>query len=317
MGYNLVADGSGGFGFDFAVGGASPKDLSLGNDADQLQRASAMRAVAAGLERATQRSQAKAASTMSTTSCRHRRQAPCGALRAFGLCRNEAGTDRRKHVRRWSLNPTSLEDVARHLGVSPEEMAQYEEKDASRGSLKKVEAIIGTPVIADAFAVARSPWPSCAQMPRTPIGAMNSGEGSLRPKRSTLRSRIEQSAMIRGTRPHFSNAVVLVLGVLVAAAALDIGQNALWASLPAAFLLQELEVDRELRLHTAEPHEIDLVLIIAVCGHGPPLREASAPVLRSTCRNGRWFEPDQRQLGPLTGEREDEPLNGPSRIAPP
>jgi hypothetical protein len=33
---------------------------------------------------------------MSTTSCRHRRQAPCGALGAFGLCRNEAGTDRRK-----------------------------------------------------------------------------------------------------------------------------------------------------------------------------------------------------------------------------
>jgi hypothetical protein len=27
-------------------------------------------------------------------------------------------------LRRWSLNPTSLEDVARHLGVSPEEMAQ-------------------------------------------------------------------------------------------------------------------------------------------------------------------------------------------------
>ena len=35
-------------------------------------------------------------------------------------------------LRRWSLNPTSLEDVARHLGVSPEEMAQYEEKDPRR-----------------------------------------------------------------------------------------------------------------------------------------------------------------------------------------
>jgi hypothetical protein len=35
-------------------------------------------------------------------------------------------------LRRWSLNPTSLEDVAHHLGVSPEEMAQYEEKDPRR-----------------------------------------------------------------------------------------------------------------------------------------------------------------------------------------
>ena len=45
------------------------------------------------------------------------------------------------------------------------------------GSTVSVEATIGTPVRAAARAVARSPWPSWAHSPMTPIGAMNSGAG--------------------------------------------------------------------------------------------------------------------------------------------
>ena len=37
FGYNLVVDGSGGFGFDFAIGGAVPQALDLGDDADRLR----------------------------------------------------------------------------------------------------------------------------------------------------------------------------------------------------------------------------------------------------------------------------------------
>ncbi|MDT5242540.1 MAG: hypothetical protein QOD97_4738, partial [Mycobacterium sp.] len=42
-------------------------------------------------------------------------------------------------------------------------------------SCVSVEATIGTLVCAEAFAVAMSPWKSCAQIPITPIGHMNSG----------------------------------------------------------------------------------------------------------------------------------------------
>jgi hypothetical protein len=61
-------------------------------------------------------------------------------------------------------------------------------------------------VIAAAFAAARSPWPSCAQMPRTPIGAMNRGEGQRWPNSSMLMSRFEPSTIMRGIRPQRSNA---------------------------------------------------------------------------------------------------------------
>ena len=38
FGYSLVADGSGGFGFDFAVGGAVPESINLGDDAGRLRQ---------------------------------------------------------------------------------------------------------------------------------------------------------------------------------------------------------------------------------------------------------------------------------------
>ena len=70
-------------------------------------------------------------------------------------------------------------------------------------------AIIGTPVRAEACAVARSPWPSWAHRPMTPTGAMRIGEGSVIPKRSTDRSRSLAPTNIRGIRPQPSKAVTL------------------------------------------------------------------------------------------------------------
>ncbi|PQM44841.1 hypothetical protein C1Y40_05003 [Mycobacterium talmoniae] len=80
---------------------------------------------------------------------------------------------------------------------------------ASNGSALNVDSIIGTPVAAAARAVARSPWPSWAQIPMTPIGARNTGEGSRIPNNSTDRSRSAAPTNIRGISPHRSNAVTL------------------------------------------------------------------------------------------------------------
>ena len=94
---------------------------------------------------------------------------------------------------------------------------------SSIGSTDSVDAIIGTPVRAAARAVARSPWPSCAHRPITPIGAMNSGVGSFIPNSSTDRSRRAAPTNIRGISPQLSNALdVDPLGVLVARAARDV-----------------------------------------------------------------------------------------------
>ena len=60
---------------------------------------------------------------------------------------------------------------------------------SSIGSTVSVEATIGTPVRAAARAVARSPCPSWAHNPITPMGAMNTGDGSVSPNSSTDRSR--------------------------------------------------------------------------------------------------------------------------------
>ncbi len=81
--------------------------------------------------------------------------------------------------------------------------------DLFQGSAVSVEAIIGTPVRAAARAVARSPCPSWAQRPMTPTGAMNSGEGSVMPKRSTDRSRCAAPTIMRGTSPHLRKAAAL------------------------------------------------------------------------------------------------------------
>ena len=77
------------------------------------------------------------------------------------------------------------------------------------GSTDSVEATIGTPVRAAAAAVARSPCPSWAHRPSTPMGAMNSGEGSVIPNSSTDRSRLVAPTNIRGIRPHRRNALTL------------------------------------------------------------------------------------------------------------
>ena len=77
------------------------------------------------------------------------------------------------------------------------------------GSTDSVEAIIGTPVAAAADAVARSPWPSWAHRPITPIGAISSGDGSVRPNNRTDRSRRAAPTNIRGITPHCRNALAL------------------------------------------------------------------------------------------------------------
>ena len=79
----------------------------------------------------------------------------------------------------------------------------------SIGSTDSVEATIGTPVWAAALAVARSPCPSCAHRPMTPIGAAKTGEGSVIPNSSTDRSRSAAPTNILGTSPHRANAPTL------------------------------------------------------------------------------------------------------------
>ncbi len=77
---------------------------------------------------------------------------------------------------------------------------------SSIGSTVRVEATIGTPVPAAARAVARSPWPSWQHSPITPTGAMNSGDGSVRPNSSTDRSRLVAPTNILGISPHRAKA---------------------------------------------------------------------------------------------------------------
>ena len=77
------------------------------------------------------------------------------------------------------------------------------------GSAENVEAIIGTPVRAAAAAVARSPCPSWAHRPITPIGAMSSGEGNVIPNSPTDRSRSAVPTNMRGIRPHSWKALAL------------------------------------------------------------------------------------------------------------
>jgi hypothetical protein len=47
------------------------------------------------------------------------------------------------------------------------------------------------------------------QIPVAPIGAMNSGVGSLRPNSSMDKSRLVQSTIMRGTMPQWLNASAL------------------------------------------------------------------------------------------------------------
>ena len=89
---------------------------------------------------------------------------------------------------------------------------------SSRGSTDRVEAIIGTPVRSAATAAARSPCPSWAHRPMTPIGAMSSGDGSVIPNSSTDRSRSAAPTNIRGIRPHRPNALTLARWVCSAPA---------------------------------------------------------------------------------------------------
>ena len=65
------------------------------------------------------------------------------------------------------------------------------------------------PVRAAASAVARSPCPSWAHRPITPMGAISSGDGSFIPNSSTDRSRRVAPTNIRGIRPHWANALTL------------------------------------------------------------------------------------------------------------
>jgi hypothetical protein len=73
----------------------------------------------------------------------------------------------------------------------------------SNGSTVRVDATIGTPVLAAALATARSPCPSWAQMPMTPIGAMKIGVASFMPNSLIDMSLFEPSTIILGTSPHF------------------------------------------------------------------------------------------------------------------
>ncbi len=68
---------------------------------------------------------------------------------------------------------------------------------------------MGTPVCAEARAVARSPWPSASQRAMTPTGASISGVSKRVPNSSTDRSRCAAPRSTRGMSPHFSNAETL------------------------------------------------------------------------------------------------------------
>ena len=106
-----------------------------------------------------------------------------------------------------SARCTKLAASSRSLGVYSWKNPGVSPKAApmsSIGSTDNVEATIGTPVRAAARAVARSPWPSWAQMPMTPIGAMKRGDGRVIPNRSTDRSRSAAPTNMRGMRPHRS-----------------------------------------------------------------------------------------------------------------
>ena len=106
-------------------------------------------------------------------------------------------------------------------GVSPNSAAM-----SSIGSSVSVEMTIGTPVRAAARAVARSPWPSCAHKPMTPIGAMNTGDGSVRPNSSTDRSRSRCALNIRGiSAPAVEGGAIDPLGAFVAGAAGHVGPD--------------------------------------------------------------------------------------------
>ena len=65
---------------------------------------------------------------------------------------------------------------------------------------------MGTPVSAAARATARSPCPSGAHNPMTPIGLMKIGDGSGMPKSSMDKSRCWAPTNMRGTMPQPSKA---------------------------------------------------------------------------------------------------------------
>jgi hypothetical protein len=70
---------------------------------------------------------------------------------------------------------------------------------------------------ATATAVPRSPWPPCAQMPITPMGAVSSGDGSVMPNSSTDMSRRDALTNPRD-RPHRPKASTLACWVCSVAA---------------------------------------------------------------------------------------------------
>lgn len=112
----------------------------------------------------------------------------------------------------FSARCTRLSASSRSVGVYSWKKPGVEPNSAatsSKGSTVSVEATIGTPVRAAALAVARSPCPSWAHSPMTPIGAMNSGDGKVIPNSSTDRSRRAAPTNILGYSPQRSKADAL------------------------------------------------------------------------------------------------------------
>ncbi len=141
-----------------------------------------------------------------------------------GVQGDHDGLEARSSARRTRLSASSGRSGMyswKNPGVSPNPRPP-----PPSGRLDSVEATIGTPAAAAASAVARSPCPSWAHSPMTPIGARNTGVGSRRPNRSTDRSRWLAPTSIRGIRPHWlERGDVGALGVLVARAARHVGQH--------------------------------------------------------------------------------------------
>ena len=103
-------------------------------------------------------------------------------------------------------------------GVSPNSAAT-----SSSGSAVSVDSTIGTPVRAAARAVARSPWPSWAHNPMTPIGAMNIGDGQRQPEQLHRQvTFLGADEHPRDQSPTLESLAVGPLGALVAGPARDI-----------------------------------------------------------------------------------------------
>ena len=143
----------------------------------------------------------------------------------------------------------------------------------------RVEATIGTPVLAAASAVRRSPWPSGSQMPMTPTGASSRGVGQLGAEQRHGQVALGATHEHAGHQaPAVEGLDVRPLGVLVTGTTGHVGQQLL-AHLLFGPALPVGERHRQVGPQARQPVEVDRQLPVPVVRHAA---EASGePSLRS------------------------------------